>query len=422
MFDLFPISLRRYSVFAFQALTRTADGSRGFPGIRRLAVMGVFVPLFALVQSVHWLGFLLDEIFFRGYRRVEIQAPVFVLGVPRSGTTKLHAVLARDPRYTTFTTWECLFGLSVTARRFWLGLARLDRLVGAPAARAVAWLERRVFSGLDDVHAMSLATPEEDYFALMPILSCFILFLPFPGAQHLWRMGAFDRDMPPRERERILRFYRACLQKHLYVHGSHKRLLSKNAAFAPLAMSLAAQFPDALFIICLREPGKTVPSQLSSIAPGLRFFGVPEHESVIRDRLLQCLAFYYENLDALAESLPEQRRVLLDLSGLAADLAGGIATAYAQLELPLTPEFRQLLKAESAAARAYRSGHSYSLAQFGLDQARLDADFPAARKLARRSAAAKALQPPPIDAAVPPDRGRTGSATPTTQAGGALSC
>ena len=374
MFALFLISIRRFPSMALTALTRSPDGDTQI-GIRRVLVMLAFLPLFALVQGIHWIGFLLDDVLFRGWRRVQVREPLFVLGVPRSGTTKLHEVLAKDDQYTTFSTWECLFALSVTERRFWLGLSRIDALIGRPGARVLSWIERRIFAALDDVHAMSLTTPEEDYFALMPILSCFILALPFPGFEHLWRIGRFDQALPDAERQRILDFYEASLKKHLYVHGAHKRLLSKNAAFAPLAGSLAERFADARFIVCLRDPMQTVPSQLSSIAPGLAFFGVPPDSTTIRDRFLDQLAFYYSNLDALARSQPPERCVTIGLPQLKAGLATTLTAAYARLGLPLDDRFAQVLEGEAISARRYRSEHSYTLEQFGLDPARIATRF-----------------------------------------------
>ena len=377
MFALFLISIRRFPSMALTALTRSPDGDTPI-GIRRVLVMLVFLPLFALVQAIHWIGFLLDDVLFRGWRQVQVREPLFVLGVPRSGTTKLHEVLAKDDQYTTFSTWECLFALSVTERRFWLGLSRIDTLIGRPGARVLSWIERRIFAALDDVHAMSLTTPEEDYFALMPILSCFILALPFPGFEHIWRIGRFDQALPDAERQRILDFYEASLKKHLYVHGAHKRLLSKNAAFAPLAGSLAERFQDARFIVCLRDPLETVPSQLSSIADGLAFFGVPPDSAPVRDRLVAQLAFYYENLDALRRRLPPERHAALGMAELRAGLAPALERIYDKLGLALSPAFAATLAAEQASARRYRSSHHYSLEQFGLDAAEIRRRFAAA--------------------------------------------
>jgi omega-hydroxy-beta-dihydromenaquinone-9 sulfotransferase len=366
MLHLFLTSTTRFIGMAVGALFRSPDGTSRIPA-RRVWVMLGFIPLFALVQGLHWLGFLLDALFFRGYRQVEIRAPLFVLGVPRSGTTNLHAVLAHDPQFTTFSTWECLFAPSVSQRLFWRAVGRLDARIGGPLRGLMTLAERRIFTALDDVHAMSLDTPEEDYFALMPVLSCFILALPFPNSAHLWRMGSFDRDMPAAERRRLLGFYADALRRHLYVHGPDKRLLSKNAAFASLANGLAETFPDARFLICLRDPTETVPSQLSSIRSGLAFFGVPPDSPVIRERFIAQLAFYYDNLLRLANGPAAERTVTAALPDLKRDLAGTVRDAYARLGLPLEDAFATVLEQAAAPARAYRSGHRYGLAELGLD-------------------------------------------------------
>ncbi len=342
---------------------------------RRLLVMAGFVPLFLVVQGIHWLGFALDEVFFRGYRRIRIREPLFVLGVPRSGTTHLHRVLAQDPQFTTFSTWECLFALSITERRFWLGFVRLDRLIGAPIARLATWIESHVFAGLDQIHPMQLGEPEEDYFALTAVLACFILILPFPGSELLWRMGRFDHDMSEHERNRLLDYYEGCLKRHLYVHGPDKRLLSKNAAFAPLAGSLAARFPDARFIACLRPPAETLPSQLSALRPGMRLFDVEAAMPDFRDRLLARLAFYYENLHRVLDSLPAQRCVILEMRSLGADLAATVHDAYRRLDLTASPTFQRRLLSAQEKARAYRSQHRYDAAMEGIDRALIEDRF-----------------------------------------------
>jgi len=377
MLERFLTSCLRYLGLTVGALFRSPDGQAQWRP-RRMLLMLAFLPVLAVVQLIHWLGFLLDEILFRGYRRISIREPLFVLGVPRSGTTKLHRVLAEDARFTTFRTWECLFALSITERRFWLGVAALDRRIGRPLGSLVEWLESHVFAALDDVHPMTLSDPEEDYFALMPILSCFILVLPFPFSDHLWRMGRFDEQMPAAERKRILDFYERCLQKHLYVHGPDKRLLSKNAAFAPLARSLVERFPDARFIGCLRDPIETVPSQLSSIGPGLELFGVPANSPVVRERMIDQLAFYYRNLAMAFDRLPSNRGVWVPMARMKEGISATLTAVYEQLGLPMTAAFAATLAAEDHHTRAYRSGHRYHLGQFGLDVAEVRRRFGAA--------------------------------------------
>ena len=90
--------------------------------VQRLLVLVVGLPLFLTLQAVHWICFVLDEVCFPSYRQMKLKEPVFVLGVPRSGTTFLHKTLQRDSRYTTFSVWECLFAPSIFERKIILGV------------------------------------------------------------------------------------------------------------------------------------------------------------------------------------------------------------------------------------------------------------------------------------------------------------
>ncbi|KAA5606671.1 sulfotransferase [Roseospira marina] len=362
------------------AALRPPPGRR-MPSPRRLALTLVGLPLFLGLQAVHWVCLALDDVLFPGYRRVVVRAPLFVLGVPRSGTTLAHRTLAQDPNLTTFRTWECLLAPSILQRRIVLGLAALDRRIGRPVGRLLGWGERVVLGGLDDVHATALDAPEEDYLALLPVLASFILVVPFPGAEALWRLAHVDRDMPPGARDRLMAFYRGLLQRHLYVHGADRQLLSKNAAFAGMAGALRDTFPDARFIRCHREPEAVVPSQLSAIQGGARLFDSDPDGCLFPARMTAMLRFAYANLDRVLPGPGGPSHVVIDMADLKGDLRGSVTRAYAALDLPLAPTFDARLEVEARAARAYRSGHRYDARAFGLDPATLATVAPGTRRV-----------------------------------------
>jgi hypothetical protein len=346
-----------------------------YPGIwrylQRVVVLLLFLPLLLLLQALHWVGFLLDEILFRGYRDVEIREPVFVLGVPRSGTTFMHRLLAHHEEFTTFSTWECLFAPSISQRYLWLGVAAADRRMGRPLGRLLGWIERGLFGWLDDVHPMRLDAPEEDYFALLPVLSCFILVVPFPDAEWLWRLGRFDRDATPAERRRLLGWYRRCLQRHLYVHGPDKRLLSKNASFAGLAGSLVEDYPDSHLVLCERDAIAVIRSQFQSLRAGMRLFGIAENDESFRQNLLDCLKFYYENLDRVRAVHPAGRVFRVPLWTLSNEPRAVMTELCDGLSLTLPASLRAELSAYEA-SRKPRTERPFTAAGFsrwGIDTA-----------------------------------------------------
>ena len=164
---------------------------------RRLVLMSMFLPLLFALQVMHWIGFLLDEIFYRKYRKIDVKQPMFIVGVPRSGTTFLHRMIANDrQQFTTFTLWELIFALSISEKYFWLVLSRLDALVGRPFGRILDLLVRVLFRQFDEKHKITLTQPEEDYLSLMPIFACFLLVLPFPFRDEIWHLAYFDERTP----------------------------------------------------------------------------------------------------------------------------------------------------------------------------------------------------------------------------------
>jgi hypothetical protein len=355
------------------ALALAAPFERGRSLFGALLVI-VALPIFLIWQVLHWIGLLLDEIFFRGYRHVVIREPLFIIGPPRTGTTHLHHVLSTDPGTTTFRTWECLFGLSVTARYLALGAGKLHRRLGSPFARVGSWIGRRLVGPLDDIHPINLEDPEEDFLTLMPLLACFLIVVPLPRARWLWRIARFDADVHGPERRMILRHYRRAIQKHLYVFGADKTFLSKNASFAGMTSSILDEFPDARVIATVRDPKSVVPSQLSSLRPAFDLCGFHEIPAATRDDFLRLLEHYYVSLLRTAGRYPT-RIAFIENSELRYSLLASIERAFGSVGLPLSAALRNGINRLADEAGTKVSAHRYTLEEFGLDERKIRSRF-----------------------------------------------
>jgi hypothetical protein len=96
------------------------------------------------------------------------------------------------------------------------------------------------------------------------------------------------------------------MQRHVYAHGG-RQLLSKNAAFASWAEALQLRFPDAIMILCIREPLRAVSSQVSSLQPARSFFGTdPEGGELPR-----LFRHYYERWFTELEHFARHHQVLV---------------------------------------------------------------------------------------------------------------
>lgn len=351
------------------------DGPYHRFSIQRVLVMLVFWPVFIVLSLINQCGLLLDQILFPRFKQVAVVKPLLVVGVPRSGTTFMHRLLACDEEeFTTMRLWELIFAPSISQRYFWHGLAKLDSLIGRPLGGLMNWVESKALSGLDDVHATGLQEPEEDYFALTPILGCFLLLLPF-GDPELCQLSTFDRDANETEKNRLTSYYHRVIQRHLYFHGQHKTYLSKNPSFTPFLYSLVDAFPDAQFVACVRTPNEAIPSQISSIMVGTKIFSGQVNQDWWQRELINTLEYYYQQVLEASEKLPAHRYQMVRMEQLVASPMATVQSLYQAFNRTISEQQQAVLEQQEAKARQYKSKHKYSAKGLGIAKDILNEKF-----------------------------------------------
>jgi hypothetical protein len=214
---------------------------------------------------------------------------------------------------------------------------------------------------------MSLTMPEED--DIIGYYSCasgyWITKLPYMGELDFY---ALDDAWSARRRRRLLRFYRDCVRRQLYLNGSDRLHLSKNPVFAGRVEALIEAFPDALFVVPIRNPFETIPSLLKLMRLGWKHLGWEEARQESCLRILADQSFHtYQHPLAVLERHPEIRHSIIDYRDAVADPKSTIESVYADLGLPMTPGYRAMLAKQGSRARQHQSGHSYALDEFGLE-------------------------------------------------------
>lgn len=331
----------------------TPGPDRGWPSVKRAVLILLILPVFVCWCGLTQLMHALDEVFFRAYRRVQVTRPIFIVGVPRSGTTYLHTVLSNHPACTSLSLWECLFAPSVCQRWLVHWLARLDSRIGGPVHRTLERVSSRLSTQLDGIHTTGLAAPEEDYLTLLPDLACLVLVALFPNAPSLEQLGDF-RSLPAARRRYLLTRYDTCLRKHLYWHGSSKRLLSKNAAFASWVPDLIEYYVDATFIVCLRDPRSALPSQLSALEPAIATLDSRSQS----DRLPVLFnQFYAKWFHTLLVDMPKMtsRYALLNNVALKTELVKTVSQLAGLLNLHRNDAFDGYCQQQAKQSRTHRS-------------------------------------------------------------------
>lgn len=369
-----PWGWSRYLLLAWLLIAPDREGPP--QSVRRFLVLAAIGLPAALLQLFHRVCLALDHILFPGFQSTAIERPLFIVGVPRSGTTFTHRLIAGDcDQFTTCRLWELVLAPSILQKKFFLAAASVDRWFGRPLGRLVRRADRALFQGLEGVHGSSLFDAEEDFLALLPYGACFLLVLAFPQPGVFWPLGAFDRALAEADRNRVLAWYRGLVQRHLYVLGQGRRYLCKNPSFSSWVRSFSEEFPDCRIVANVRTPAETVPSQLSSVVGGLKTFGDDPARPAVRDRFVDLLAFYYAHLAEVLRELTPQRYAILRFSDLTSHPRLAIEAVYDRLGYELGESFSAALVAEESKAKTYRSAHHYSAEQFGLDDAEIEARF-----------------------------------------------
>src|SRR5580704_18718072 len=119
--------------------------------LRRWAYVLVFSALFLMFLCLVAVGRALDQVIFWKFRRQKVEKPVFVIAPPRSGTTLVQNLLSLDEqRFVHLKMYQTILP-AVTYQRLVDALAWLDRHLGRPLQKTLAWCERKWFGGWDDL-------------------------------------------------------------------------------------------------------------------------------------------------------------------------------------------------------------------------------------------------------------------------------
>ena len=280
-----------------------------------------------------------------------IRKPVFIVGLPRSGTTVLHILLAADPANRTPLTWEVMSPSppSDQKRRQRIGIARSN----------LAKL-RRLAPSFETVHTMGPDLPQECVSLMSPtfLSDQFDTMFNVPG----YRAWFLKQDLRP-----AYEFHRRFLQ-HLQERDARQRWVLKAPAHMFGVSALLSVYPDASFIQTHRNPVDALASVSSLIAILRAVFS--DHLDPIQ---IGCDAIDYwseaiNNFGRAREQLADGRVLDLKYQDIRRDPLAVVHRIYRHFEWPLLPEVEQRMRAalaQQSVSRAHGS-HRYHPSQFGI--------------------------------------------------------
>ena len=288
-----------------------------------------------------------------------IPAPVIVLGQMRSGTTRLHRLLACDRRFAHTRLCETVIPVPYHRRP---GISDARRI----RARLGLDLMHRLNPELARIHPTAPSAPEEEFG---------LLSFGFGGAQFeaQWRVPDFARWWETADHRSLYREFTALLQTNAWFRGDRgaQMQLLKVPQFLqdlPLVLDL---FPDARLICLHRRLDEVVPSSCSLVWNQMRVQSDSAdpawigrewlRKTLLRDRIAK------EALD----DYPQVPRIHLEFEAMNLDWRREIGRVYNFLGLELTQP--TLVRMSGYLSRSQTHlGHRYCLARFGLSPADLE--------------------------------------------------
>jgi hypothetical protein len=202
--------------------------------------------------------------------QVPIRRPVFIIGMPRSGSTFLHELLAEDPENRSPRVWEVMFPLPAPDGR----PTRQEKRVWKAAM--CLWWFRRLAPEADAVYPMRACTPHE----CVAVQSYTLLSQEFLSTCRIPSYDTFLRSadlLPAYEWEK--RFL-----QHLQSRQAEKRWVLKSPDHVHGLKELFAVFPDAMIIQTHRNPLEVLrsSSHLTRVLQGL--YAEPSSRDQIGER------------------------------------------------------------------------------------------------------------------------------------------
>lgn len=283
----------------------------------------------------------------------EVEGPLFLLGLPRTGTTALSQLLAADPQIRSVRLWESSDPVpppeeatQETDPRIARTREGLDLMYETfPRMRSLYFQTATGATECQDLLGMAFRTLHFDGLARVPSYTTWVL----------------EADMAPAYayHHRTLRLLQWRCPPRLWHLKTPVHLLSLDA--------LDAEYPRARFLWTHRDPTEVLGSVCDLIAYTRSWVSDRDDAAELGTQQLATWTEAVARGIAFRDRVGEDRFADVPFDRLNDDPVGTVETAYERLGLSLSDDARSAMRQWAAEnPRGGRGTHEYALADFGL--------------------------------------------------------
>ena len=229
------------------------------PGLSPMGVVSFHAQLVQLLKN----RLLLTDLLARHpeIHEIELEPPIIIAGLPRTGTTHLHNLLAADPALTTLPYWESLEPFPLAAE------ADTDPAGRRARTDAAVWFMNQAMPLFPLMHEMTTDHVHEE----IQLLAIDFSTMYFETLAHVptWETYYRAHDQTPH-----YRYLRTVLQAIQHLRGADRWVLKSPQHLEQFGV-LRAVFPDATVVVTHRDPVEVVVSLATMIAYTARMHADP---------------------------------------------------------------------------------------------------------------------------------------------------
>lgn len=330
-----------------------------FSSIPRLVLVALLSIFALLISYLHLSIVFVENFVFSLFGPLNPYSIIFIIGPPRSGTTRMHNLLAADVKtFSSMKMWELFFAPAISQKLLLIGVGKIDALFGAPFFRLIQLLEKKAFKKFNRIHKLGLFNVEEDALILFHLFSSYHLSFLI-GEEKSYAHLNYDKGVP----KAVWAYYKICVDNHMRLN-SGKTYLSKNPFFSGSSESISELFKAPKFICMDRDINQVAPSFFSLKNFLSHFFYGKQLSETGFKSILKTLLFWR---DESVKKLPKSLMLRASFKKLTTEPANLVNKIYRFVGINMGAEYKKELIREAQKTKSYKSEHKYSETTFDFD-------------------------------------------------------
>lgn len=299
--------------------------------------------------------------------QIEIEDPLVIVGLPRTGTTMLQRTLAVDPRFYSAAWWETRYPAPLKGE----GPQDCANRIAMAKAEVAQTIE--AIPQILSIHPMSATLCDEEFMLMEHSFLCAMDAYADVPSYTAW-LDQQDQRPVYTQLKKMLQFLQ--WQKSQRGEAQGQRWLLKAPQHLHTLEILLSVFPRAQVILTHREPAQTIPSMASMAHTLWQIYSDQPDPSSAGRQWNSRMARGIHHTMQVREQQDSRRFLDIHFSDTVAKPMEVLEAVYQFAQMPFTEKARtDAQQWLSGNGREKRAGHDYSLETFGLSEQQMQRDY-----------------------------------------------